>query len=46
MSKFIGNSPKSIARVYIKVLKGKAGIKSGEHIIAGTLKSNTKKCVS
>ncbi|MAH03777.1 oxidoreductase [Candidatus Pacearchaeota archaeon] len=38
MSKFKGNSPVLIAKTYIKVLKEKAGIKSGGHIIAGTLK--------
>jgi len=47
MSGFKGNPPKAIARVYIRVLKENAGIKTGEHIIAGTLKcANTKKCVS
>lgn len=42
MSNFRGNSPCLVARVYIKVLKEKAGIKSGGHIVAGTLKDANK----
>ena len=42
MSNFKGNSPVLIAKTYIKVLKEKARIKSGGHIVAGTLKDANK----
>lgn len=43
MSDFKGNSPVLVAKKYADVLKEKAGIKTGGHVIAGTEKDANKK---
>tara|TARA_Y100000310_G_scaffold60515_1_gene55853 strand:- start:71 stop:823 length:753 start_codon:yes stop_codon:yes gene_type:complete len=43
MSRFEGNHPKDIAKVYIRVLKEKVSLKPGKYLIAGALNQVGKK---
>lgn len=43
MSGFKGNSPVLVAKAYVRALKEKIGIKSGGHVVVGTIKDANKK---